>query len=240
MRSLAFILFFVLGQSNGILLAHDFNWKNLLLASLKLREDLDYDANIDSYMQIFRPDVWEHFRNDEFELVAKRKESMVLMKKQIANHSLQETYSIRATTSFKNYDFDLKSFPLEGWSETSFFHESSYPHGTFPSSFKVYMTNPQVVDAIPMSEAQAREFVKARKNRNGDVNRTIYVLMNIRIIKLQEEPDNLVADITSCQVFTDLAFTKLIHTFDFEKGKAEKRKQPSSEGLNVELASTPK
>lgn len=102
------------------------------------------------------------------------------------------------------------------------------------------MTNPQLIDAIPMGEAQASEFVKARKNRNGNVDRTIYVLMTIRIIKIKDEPEHLVIEITRCQIFIDLAFSKLLHTFDFEKGNAEKRKRPSSEGLRAEFASTPK
>ena len=135
MRLLFVILMVLAGQAN-ILMAHDLDWKSLLIASLNLRQGLDYDANVDSYMEAFRPDVWKRYRNDEFEMVGKRKETMELMKQAIAGFSLQETFVVRTSTEFGNYEFDSKSFPIVGWSESSYFYASSYPHGSFPSSMR--------------------------------------------------------------------------------------------------------
>ena len=70
--------------SCGTVSAHDLEWQKLLLAALQLRQGLDYDANVDSYMQVFRPDVWNRYRNDRFGLEAKRKETIELMKRAVS------------------------------------------------------------------------------------------------------------------------------------------------------------
>ena len=221
MRSLLVMLMVIAGQANT-LMAHDLDWKNLLIASLKLRQGLDYDANVDSYMEAFRPDVWKRYRNDEFEMVGKRKETMELMKQAIAGFSLQETFLVRTSTEFGNYEFDSKSFPIVGWSESSYFYDSSYPHGSFPSSMSLFLSNPKAVSRIVMDEAQAKEFVRNRKNSSGNINRSLYVVLQLRIVKAKSDSGQLLAEIVSCMVYSDERYTKLIHEFDMVKATASK------------------
>jgi Domain of unknown function (DUF4852) len=216
MRSL-FLGLLVLACPAGNLMAHDLDWKNLLLATLKLRHGLDYDANVDSYMQVFRPDVWNRYRNDEFEMVSKRKETIELMKQAIERFSIQEPFVVRTSTRIGSYEFDSKSFPLDGWSESSYFYASNYPHGDFPSSIEVFISNPQVVKRLAMSEVQAKEFVRNRKDRHGEINRMIYVKLNLKITKVKAEPDELLAEITKYWLYADANYSKLLYEFDLSK-----------------------
>lgn len=213
MRLLLAIVLMLISPAS-FLQAHDLDWKSLLIASLKLRPGLDYDANVDSYMEVFRPDVWKRYRNDEFEMVGKRKETIELMKQSIASFSLQETILVRTSTEFGNYEFESKSFPINAWSESSYFYASAYPHGSFPSSMSLFLSNPKAVSRIALGEDQAKEFVRNRKDRSGNVDRRLYVLLQLRIVKAKSNPGELLAEITNCRVYADERYSKLLHEFD--------------------------
>ena len=177
MRALLLAIVVVMGQS-GAVMAHDLEWNNLLLASLKLRSGLDYDANVDSYLEVFRPDVWKRYRNDEFEMASKRRETIELMKNAIAAFRIDEEFVVRASTRIGSYDFKTNKFPLEGWTESAYFYDSNYPHGSFPSTLQLYMSNTDIVKEFPMAETAARDFVRGRIDRDGDSDRRIYVMLN--------------------------------------------------------------
>ncbi|MDX1928825.1 MAG: DUF4852 domain-containing protein [Pirellulaceae bacterium] len=225
MRLLLLVLSCVVGQSSN-LFAHDFEWKNLLMASLKLRQGLDYDANVDSYMEVFRPDVWNRYRNDEFEMVGKRKETIAMMKQSIDSFDLEEYFDIRTSTRFRNYDFDSKCFPIDALTEKSYFYASSYPNGGFPSTIEVFMRNPKVVNKFDMGESQAKEFLRTRKDRNGDINRNVYLKLSVRIVKAKPGPNELIAEIMNYRIYADENYTKLLHEFDLAKDTAAKTAVP--------------
>lgn len=213
------LVLLVVGSSQAQ--AHDFNWKNLLMASLKLREGLDLEANVDSYMQVFRPDVWKRYHNDEFELRAKRKETMALMASTIERFPLDEAFVLRTTTTFGTYDFDKQEYPLAGWNETSYFYEYGYPHGDFPSNIRVFFKNPQALKAVPMAEDAAREFLKLRKDRYGNVNRQLNVVLYVRVIEVKTPPADLLAEIQGGRIYADKNNTQLIHEFSVRSSETK-------------------
>lgn len=236
----ALLLAVVVVVQSGAVMAHDLEWNNLLLASLKLRPGLDYDANVDSYMEVFRPDVWKRYRNDEFEMATKRRETIELMKKAIESFRLEEDFVVRTTTRIGSYDFKSKKFPLEGWTESSYYYASNYPHGSFPNSIKVFMDNANIIKELPMDETQARDFVRGRIDRNGHSDRQIYVTLNLRITKAKSDTDSLLSDITKFSIYADSGYTKLLYSFDQEK---ENRAAKEASKKVTELAaagSTPK
>lgn len=213
MRALLLAVVVLIGQS-GSVVAHDLEWNNLLLASLKLRPGLDYDANVDAYMEVFRSDVWKRYRNDEFEMASKRRETIELMKAAIASFRLDEDFIVRTTTRIGSYDFKSKKFPLEGWTESTHFYASGYPHGSFPSSIKVFMNDTNILKELPMDEAQARDFVRGRIDRNGHSDRQIYVTLSLRIIRAKSDADSLISEISKVSIYADSGYTKLLYSFD--------------------------
>lgn len=236
MRALLLAVVVVVGQS-GAVVAHDLEWNNLLLASLKLRPGLDYDANVDSYLEVFRPDVWKRYRNDEFEMASKRRETIELMKQAITSFRLEEDFVVRTTTRIGSYDFKLNKFPLEGWTESTYFYATNYSNGSFPSSIKVFMDNTDILREIPMDETRARDFVRGRIDRRGNSDRTIYVTLNLRIIRAKSDTDSLLSEITKVSVYADSGYTKLLYSVDQEKAKrateevAEKATELAAAGI---------
>ena len=216
MRNLMLVLALFVSQSTS-LLAHDFDWKTLAIASLKLRNQLDYEANVDSFMMTFRPDVWNKYHDDEFEMVGKRKETIEIMKQLVNSFSLQESFLIRTTTRLKNYDFESKAFPIQGWDDSYYFYESQYPHGSFPHTFRVFMSNTEVFERIPFDEQQAKEFLRNRKDRFGEIDRTVHVTISMKIIKQNIEPRDMVAEITKYRVYADSSYKKLIYEYEVPK-----------------------
>lgn len=201
--------------------AHDFHWKNLLLASLKLNESLDHEANVDSYMQVFRPDVWNRYHNDEFELLEKRKETLGLMAAEIKRFSLEQAFVVRTTTTFGTYDFAKQQYPIAGWNETSYFYESGYPHADFAGTIRVFFENPQAVVGIPMTAAAAREFLRGRKDRYGNIDRNVSVVLSVRILKFKDAPQDLLAEIQGGRIYADAKNTSLLHEFAVRDGKTK-------------------
>ena len=197
--------------------AHDFTWRNLMLASAKLRPSFDAEANVDSYLQIYRADVWKRYHNDEFELAEKRRETIEIMERDIEQFKLDEDFTIRGNLQFGTYDFKTGRFPIAGISEDSYYYESQYSSGTFPSTFKVFFSNPTLLDGITMPEAEAKEFLRLRKDRYGDVNRRLYAKLNVRLHKLKSGDSELLGEIRSAKIYADGKYTKLIAEFAEKK-----------------------
>ena len=239
MRALLLAVVVLVGQS-GAVMAHDLDWNNLLLASLKLRPALDYDANVDSYMEVFRPDVWKRYRNDEFEMASKRRETIELMKKAVSSFRLEEDFVVRTSTHIASYDFKSKKFPLEGWTESTYFYASTYSNGSFPSSLKVFMENTDILRDIPMDEAHARDFVRGRIDRYGNNDRQIYVTLNLRITKAKSDRDSLVSEIVKFSVYADSNYTKLLYSFDQMKANEAAQEAAKRATELTAAATTPK
>lgn len=234
MRSLMLVLALFVSQSTS-LLAHDFEWKTLAIASLKLRNQLDYEANVDSFMEAFRPDVWNKYHDDEFEMVPKRKETIEMMKQLVNSFSLQESFIVRTTTRLKNYDFESKKFPIDGWDESNYFYETEYQNGSFPRIFRVFMSNTEVFSGIPLNEQQAKEFIQSRKDRFGDIDRTVHMTISLKIVKQNIEPGDMVAEITKYRIYADNNHKKLIYEYEVPKST-----EPPKLGSDSKISLAPK
>ncbi len=71
-----------------------------------------------------------------------------------------------------------------------------------PSDMKVYFLNHEFLRAIPMDRNAAKNLVAARKNSYGYIDRTIYVNIELRIVKLQR-PGELKAEALNVTYFSD-------------------------------------
>ena len=205
------LLFFTYSSS---ILAHDLSWDNLMLASVKLQSNFDYEANVTSYMKLYRPDVWKKYRNDEFMFHDKKQETIEIMKKNFASFSLDEEFVTYTTLKFEDYDFSNEEFPVKSLSETTYFSKSIWRSGSFPKTYKVFLTNPDKVKNLSMPKDRAREFLQSRKSKvTGRVNRKVYLRLKFKVKSLKNGKDELLAEITEAKFYKDNEFSEVLQEF---------------------------
>lgn len=198
---IVFVLVTVFGATTAI--AHELKWDSLMLAAVKMQPHFDYEANVDSYMKLYRPDEWNRYRNDEFELQDKRQETIAIMKEQVAAFSLEEEFVVYTTFEFGDYDFKNEVFPLDALGETTYFHDRKYGYGTFPSEYKVFFSNPTKVGDINMPKSDAKDFLQSRKDRFGYVDRRLNAKIAFRITNLKNGRNELVGELTHVTIYSD-------------------------------------
>lgn len=193
-------------------LAHDFTWDNLAFASIKLNPEFDIDANVDWYIEEYRPDVWKKYRNDEFVFREKWEESRELLRQRIAQFNVEETFVIRGNLRIGEYNFDNQEFPLEPNGSQAYWYESSSKYSNvLPSTMKLYFTNHEFMRALPLDRNSAKALVTARKNSYGNIDRAIYANIEMRIVKL-EAPGELKAEALNVTYFSDTARSRPLGT----------------------------
>lgn len=208
---------------------YDFTWENLLLASIKLDTRFDYESHVDAYMQLFRSQVWERVRNNEFELDGKRQETLELMKQRVKEFSLDRRFTIRTDLELGKYDFAAQEFPVLNVSETHYWYENQYSGGSFPSQFSVFLSNPELLSSIPMTKDKAEQFLRRRTDRYGNISREVPAVIEICIVRAKDGRDKLLGEIQSAAVFEDQDRKRVVwevqkpaSTADKDQGKTER------------------
>lgn len=204
-------LWALIGSASAM--AHDLNWDNLMMAAVKMQPQFDYEANVDSYMKIYRSDVWDRYRNDEFELQDKRDETVKMMKERISSFPLNEEFVVYTSFDFGDYDFKKQVFPLDSLTETTYFPEFRGNSGSFPYTYKVFFKNTAKIGNINMAKDDARNFLKKRKDRYGDVDRSVNAKLQFRITKLKNGRDELEAELTHVTIYSDDQRAKVLQEF---------------------------
>lgn len=212
MRTMTISLFSVLTLFTATCGAHDFSWDNLLMAKMKLDKGFDYGAHVDAYMKVFRPNVWKRYQNDEFELEAKREETIALMKERISAFDLNEEFELNATMTIGKYDFEQNEFPIVEATQSHYWYEYRYSVAEFPSRMSAYFSNPEVVRAIPMEREAAQSFLNRRKDRYGNIDRKVQVNVRFKIEKLKNARDEFLVVIESAKFYDDMGRTRMIHS----------------------------
>lgn len=194
-------------------IAHDLNWDNLMMAAVKMQPQFDYEANVDSYMKIYRSDVWDRYKNDEFELQDKRNETIKMMKDKISSFSLDEPFIIYTSFKFGSYDFDEQMFPLNSFAGNSYLVEKRYNNWSFPKAYKVFFNNPERIGDINMEKEKAKKFLKKRKSSYGNVDRNVNAKIKFRITDLKNGRNKLEAELEDVTIYSDDQMSKVIQEF---------------------------
>lgn len=183
--------------------AYEFSYDTLLLAFMKLDKNFDFEEHADAYMQLYRPQVWNRVRNNEFELEAKRRETVGQMKERVGAFSLDRDIVLLTTLELGKYDLKRKSFPVLNMSETNYWNATHYNDGSFPSRFRVFLANHALLAEVPMEVNQAQQFVRLRTDRWGDVNRNVAATIRLRIQRAKEPSGDLLGAIKSATLYAD-------------------------------------
>lgn len=191
-------------------LAHEFSYPNLIHARIAVDPAFDREGVVDCYMEIFRPDVWQRYRSDEFELPARRKETLDMMDKSLKAFNVKETFLIRVNDEFQEYDTKRNAFAFRPLSDTAFFtSKSGASCQSLPRELRVRFSNASLIDGIPMAMEEGRAFLNARKSSYGSVNRQVGLEVNVRAVKY--DAPYLITEIVEARVLDDKG--RVIHTY---------------------------
>ena len=165
--------------------SYDFTYQNLLTASMKLNPNFDYENIVDSYMQAFRPAIWQRSHDDEFERHGKEVETLDMMKKSAESFNLDEPISIRTNIQFGEYDFKKHEFALDPFTEVTFFQQN-YCCNNLPRQIRLFFSNPDIIDGLPMDDQAARNFLQHRK-QYGNVNRQLVAELSVKLESVKSD-----------------------------------------------------
>ena len=200
MKKILFLLMMLVSLSAQ---SHPVSYNDLLLAAIKLDPHFSYEANVDSYMQRFRNDVWNRYRNDEFSLQDKRDETLKIMKDVIENFDIDKVYEINTDFSVGDYNFENNEFPLNAIGSTSYFSwREGYPSSqNFPGTFRVYFNNTEVFENIAMEREEARTFIDSRRSSGGHINRSVSATFSFKISEPRGGRGELNAEIVGYKIY---------------------------------------
>jgi hypothetical protein len=200
-------------SSTSALASNQLEWNNLMQTAVNLQTDFDYESNVDSYMKLYRSAVWKKYKNDEFELEDKRQETITMMKNKFSKFDMSEEYVINTNFSTDKYDFKKQSFPINGVSESSYYQANNYSAGTFPRTFRVMFSNANMIGDLDMPKAEAKNFIKARKDRYGSIDRKVPVKLTFKIKSLDSDGFTLKAELTNVTLYANKKRSKVLAEF---------------------------
>lgn len=201
------------------LFAKEFTSENMFYSYLKLNDKYDYEKYSNELMKAFRRGEWDKYRNDEFEFNDKKSETIQIVKEKASQFSLDSEYTINTTFKFKDYDFASEAFPLESLTKDSYYFATPALGGVLiegfryeASNFFVFFENTDAIGNLTMPKDVAKNFLKNRK-KGSYINREVSAELKFKIRKLGDEQKNLIAELTSVEVFDDENQTKLLKKF---------------------------
>ena len=214
-------LFIPAGRSAS---ASEFNWENMIHAWMKLNIDFNYSkAQVDSYMQLFRPDVWKNVRNNEFEREKARTETTALMKMRVQDFNLKEDIVLNTTLPIGQFNFDTETFPIEKMRDTTYWYPQARYSENLPSNLHIFISNTKSFDALKMSKEAAAALVKERNEKfRGD--RNLAVTIKFRVTKLRSRDTEILAEIQSLTLFRDPKRNEVLAVLKNNPEKEESKK----------------
>lgn len=177
--------------------AKEFTYENMLYPWMKLDSYFDYDSQVDCYMRMYRYEVWQRSREDEFLRDEKRSETMDIMKSRVDEANLEDVYTVRTDKDFGEYDFSSGVFEFAPVSKTTFFYTRNNNVCGLPDEIRVKFDNAELIDGIAMSKDDAQAFLTSRK-RNGNIERS--VSLEIDFVLEARDGKMLLAHITDARV----------------------------------------
>ncbi len=167
------------------------------------------------YLYELETDTYTRAQGDEFEMKSRLNEAKQAMQNEILDPN--EVFYIASSENLGPYDFDAKTFELKPMTKNTFFKLMSYsPDQSGPKSkgISINFANPGIVTNLPMAQDRANDFIKARKDEAGNVNRKVFlkILFNVTGV-MPNKDDVLTGTIISVEVYEDSAASKLLYVY---------------------------
>ena len=188
--------------------AADFNYRLMLTDDAPLNKYFDYESSVDDFMKCFRGPLWTRVQNDEFQLQAKRAETLEQMRSEVASADLGAPVELVTNVQFGDYDFGKQRFALRPLSDASYYNVTApCTVMSLPAEIRVFFSNPGILDGLPMSADKAKAFLDGRKTSYGAVDRTLQATITFKVTRMKADGE-LVGEIQKI-VLTDLGAQKL-------------------------------
>lgn len=185
----------------------EFSYTNALLATLKLT-NLDVSSNEieQDALKFFEYNVWQEFKNDEFELQDKVTQANSRLKDKLDKIKLPIIFDIRSRASFGEYNFDKQEFAFEPMPADSygFVKMDNYrflQYTKFPTEIRLFTTNNDEINGLPMEKEKAKKFLQQRK-KNGYPDRNVMLAFKVQL-ESADDLENLRGKILSYTVKTE-------------------------------------
>ncbi|BEM75216.1 hypothetical protein SME36J_46390 [Serratia marcescens] len=187
---------------SGSVMAYDFSYDNTIIAYLKLNENVKPQDVVDGYMKMYRPTVWQKNHNDEFEMEGKRKETIDIIEKKISDMDLNKSFTIRTQLQFGDYDFTKKAFSFSPLTGSTYYHVDKCCYSGITNTVNVFFDNGDIITDFSISEDKAKQFLAARKDKQGFINRNVFAVIDFTMKESTEE-NKIIGHINSVSVYEE-------------------------------------
>ena len=196
--------------------AYDLTYQNMLIASMKINPNFDYDNAVDGYMQAFRPTVWQQSHDDEFEKHGKEAETVKMMKGSAESFNLSDPIIINTGIQFGEYNFKVHQFALNPFTESSFFPVNYCCANGIPNQIKLFLSNADIINGLPMDEAAAKDFLNQHK-QYGNVNRALNAQISV-VLKSAKSDNELIGEVTKVVIHDPMNKNAVVETLNAKNG----------------------
>ena len=133
------------------------------------------------YLRRLNEKKYDKYREDEFELENQKQISTNKIKEGIASMNDTTTYYTDIELTLDNYDFETMSFPIGRFNE--YYKINKYLGENFPETDLVFV-NQNNLAKLAVDKFTANSFIKRRKDRYGNINRTVFARVYFRNTKV--------------------------------------------------------
>jgi hypothetical protein len=184
--------------------AAEFSYHEVFDRWAKANEFFDADGAVGDWLLCFRPSVSQRTAGDEFAAAEIHKDSVAALKKEIAGTDPMVPLAIHTKVQFGEYDFTAHRFALRPLQDGMSFEVASGQANcwarAFPSTLRVVIGHPGILDGLPMPEDQAKAFLAGRRaNAGGYTDREVEIILQVRADRLAGD-DALAGTVTRYEV----------------------------------------
>lgn len=133
-------------------------------------------------------DDWKQFHNDEFEWKDRKAQNLRIINEEIESNKnyRDRNYYIVTSKEFGTYDFEKQGYPVTISSGAYFsfdqpFKYDEFVHYNSVPKIALWLTDFSKYNFFPMEEKEARTFQANRKDRYGNIDREIMLVIHYKI-----------------------------------------------------------
>jgi hypothetical protein len=139
------------------------------------------------YLYRFKRELYLQTHEDEFDYQKSLNIAKNEMQQTIDNFDFNQEFSVLTRMQVGNYDFDKNGFPLS--EEQMVLSLVDMNIFLDYKSVDIFFPNYPEFTFVQVDSELANSFVKRRKDNNGNVNRTVFLLINFNLIEKGENID---------------------------------------------------
>lgn len=154
-----------------------------------------------SYAKVFETAVYDKYHNDEFEWYDQFQILKQNYDKRISEADFTSTYTVVTNVDFGDYDFTNVGFPVSIGEGTFFplgrpgnYYESPYD-SIFRKTIALSLDNFHEYNFFAFSKDDAKTFLQGRKDRYGDIDRTVTLQITYKIAAYDSSEYKAFADL---------------------------------------------